>query len=248
MLCVGLCNLSRSVSSLAKTKYSMKKRALVVLAFACSLSLMAQLSENRSVGAFRGIKSGEAIDVFLKKGEKESVRVEISDGKLTDVITDVVGSTLRIEMRSGVYGRRSVKVFVTYVVLEKLSASSASNIYSEDPVKARQMEINASSAANIEITLEAEDVSVDVSSAAEVLLDGTARTFRADASSAATIDAYDLEADEVTASASSAGSIRVTARKEINADASSGGSIRYRGNPSKTNTSSSSGGSVKKSV
>jgi hypothetical protein len=37
------------------------------------------------------------------------------------------------------------------------------------------------------------------------------------------------------------------ASKEIDAHASSGGDVRYRGNPSRTNTGSSSGGSVKKS-
>ncbi len=226
----------------------MKKWGLLFIAFVSSVALWAQLSETRAVGPFKGIKSGEAIDVFLKKGDKESVRVEMTGGSLSDVLTDVAGSTLRIEMRSGTYKNRAVKVYVTYVNLEKLSASSASNIFSEGPIKTGNLEINASSAANIEISLQANTVSADVSSAAEIMLEGTAKSFQADASSAGSIDAYDLIADEVSASASSAGNIKITANKAIQAEASSGGSIRYRGNPSKTNTSSSSGGSVKKSI
>lgn len=226
----------------------MKKWGLFILTFTYSLALWAQLSETRSVGPFKGIKSGEAIDVYLKKGEKESVRVEMTGGSLTDVLTDVAGSTLRIEMRSGTYKNRGVKVYVTYVNLDKISASSASNVFSEGPIKTGNLEINASSAANIEVSLQTNTVSADVSSAAEIMLEGTTKSFQADASSAGSIDAYDLIADQVTASTSSAGSIKITANKEINAEASSGGSIRYRGNPTKTNTSSSSGGSVKKSM
>jgi hypothetical protein len=47
--------------------------------------------------------------------------------------------------------------------------------------------------------------------------------------------------------ASSAGSVKVSASEELDAHASSGGSIRYRGNPDKSVTNSSSGGSVRKS-
>jgi hypothetical protein len=226
----------------------MKIGGLLILLFVCSLAGFGQASETRAVAPFKGIKSGEAIDVYLKKGDKESVLVEMSGGKLSDVLTDVVGTTLRIEMRSGSYKNRSVKVYVTYVNLEKLSASSASNIFSDGPIKTSSLEINASSAASIEISVQAATVSADVSSAAEIMLDGSAKSFQGDASSAGSIDAYDLIVDDVSASASSAGSIKITANKQINAEASSGGSIRYRGNPAKTNTSSSSGGSVKKSI
>jgi hypothetical protein len=51
----------------------------------------------------------------------------------------------------------------------------------------------------------------------------------------------------VTVETSSAGSVKVNVADALVANASSGGSIRYRGNPSKSITNSSSGGSVKKS-
>jgi hypothetical protein len=80
-----------------------------------------------------------------------------------------------------------------------------------------------------------------------VELKGKAKSLTAEASSAGQIDAYDLEAESVTAAASSAGSLKVNVTNNLVAHASSGGNIRYRGNPSKSMTDSSSGGSVKKS-
>lgn len=225
----------------------MKKLAgLFILIGLCTIA-RAQESEVREVGSFKGIRSGEAIDVYLKKGDKESVKVVVDGTQLSNVLTEVSGSYLKIHMREGNYRNRNVKVYVTYVTLEKISASSASNVFSEGVIKSAKLDINAASAGSVEITLDAGDVYVDVASAGNVTLEGKAKVLTAEASSAGSIDAYSLEAESVNVNASSAGSAKVMATKELEAGASSGGSVRYRGNPTKTNTDSSSGGSVKKS-
>lgn len=220
---------------------------LVVLVTSISF---AQQSQTRNVGSFTGVKVAEGIDVYLKKGDKESVRVEVYGTRLDNVITEVSGSYLKVHMRDEDRDDRNanVKVYVTYVKIDKLSASSAGSIFSEGTIATNSMEISSSSAANVEITINANGpVEVSSSSAGEVEIKGKAKSLLAEASSAGEIDAYDLEAQKVTADASSAGSIKVNVSEELNAQASSGGSIRYRGNPDRSNTNSSSGGSVKKS-
>lgn len=207
-----------------------------------------QQTEERKLDPFKGVKAAQAVDVYLTKGDKESARVVVSGVDPKEVVTEVAGSYLKVYMREGNYrGSRSVKVYVTYVTLEKLSASSAANIFSESTIKTSRLDVNASSAASIEVTIDAGDVLADVSSAADIVMEGKAHSLEAEASSAGDIDAYNLECESVVASVSSAGSAKVNCTKEIEAQASSGGTIRYRGNPGRTNTSSSSGGSVKKS-
>jgi len=208
----------------------------------------AQQTENRSLTTFSGIKAAEGIDVYLKQGDKESARIETNGTETDNVITEVSGSYLKIHMREGRYrNTKSVKVYVTYVAVNKLSASSAANIYSEGIIKASDMDITCSSAGTIEITIDAGSVDVNASSAGEIDLKGKTKKINVDVSSAAEVDAYDVEAETVTAEASSGASVKVNATKELEGHASSGGSIRYRGNPAKTMTNSSSGGSVKKS-
>lgn len=240
-------NLVGRLLSFVQKDWNMRLLALVGLVLMLGGPLAAQQAETRSVGSFSGIKSAEAVDVYLKKGDKESVRVEVTGTDLDNVITEVVGSYLKIHMANGYYRRANVKAYVTYVNIDKISASSASNVFSEEMIKVKSMDINASSAATVELSLDAESVVADVSSAGDIVLEGKARKLDVEASSAGDIDAYRLESEEVKASASSAGSIKITATKELDARASSGGDVRYRGNPMKTNTDSSSGGSVKKS-
>lgn len=223
------------------------KRILIVLLIGFSQLCIAQEKENRSVSSFKGLKVAEGIDVYLKKGAKEELRLEVTGIKLSDVLTEVSGDYLKIHMREGRYRDRTVKVYVTYVNLEKLSASSAANIFAEGVIRAKQLSLSASSAGSIDIDVEAEGIDISASSAGDIELKGSAKRLTAEASSAGEIDAYDLTAEVVDAQASSAGSVKVHAVKEITAHASSGGSIRFKGNPERSNTNSSSGGSVKKS-
>ena len=226
----------------------MKQVGILFLFVLIACGASAQESETRQLGQFTGIRVGEAIDLYIKKGDKESAKVEVENVRLSDVLTEVSGSYLRIHMRQNNYsGHRKVKVYVTYVSIEKINASSASSVFSESVVKTKSLDITAASAANIELQVEAENVTVDVASAGDIRLEGKAKNCTIEASSAGTVDAYDFECEKVDANVSSAGSARVNVTKSLDAQASSGGSIRYRGNPTNTNTDSSSGGSVKKS-
>jgi hypothetical protein len=65
-------------------------------------------------------------------------------------------------------------------------------------------------------------------------------------SSAGDVDTYRLESETAVVNASSGAEAKISVSKDLDAHASSGADIRYRGNPSRTNTHSSSGGSVKK--
>jgi hypothetical protein len=222
------------------------KNLIIVLFLGLSFMSWAQKTETRSLSSFSGVKAAEGIDVYLKKGSKESVRLEVSGVELSDVITEVSGDYLKIHMREGRYRDKTVKVYVTYVKVTKLSASSAANIFSNEVLQVKELSLNASSAASIDVEIDAEKVSAGASSAADIELKGKAGELEAQASSAGEISAYDLVAESVDASASSAGSIKISVTKGISAQASSGGSVRYRGNPERSNTHSSSGGSVKK--
>jgi len=225
----------------------MKFRILVVLCVMVVSAARAQDSEVRTLTSFTGVKAAEAIDVYLKKGDKESVKVEVTGTSVSNVITEVSGSYLKIHMKEGNYRNRTVKVYVTYVSINKISASSASNVFSEGTIKSSSLNVSVSSAASIEISVDAQTLTADASSAGDIVLEGKATNVEMEASSAGDIDAYGLESEGANASASSAGSIKVSVSKELDARASSGGSVRYRGSPGKTNTDSSSGGSVKKS-
>jgi formylmethanofuran dehydrogenase subunit C len=225
----------------------MKNLLSIIFLFAAS-TLWAQETQTRTLGTFSGISVAEGIDVYLKKGDKESAKVEVTGTALSNVITEVSGSYLKIHMAHGRYtGKITVKVYLTYVKINKLSASSGGNIFSDETLKSSTLDLQASSAGTIEVTADAESISANASSAGEIEIQGKTTSVSADAASGGQVNAYELMSKKANAEASSGGSVKVSVSDEVEANASSGGSVRYRGDPAKSMTNSSSGGSVKKS-
>jgi hypothetical protein len=225
----------------------MKKFLSILLIAVTADVAFAQETETRNVGTFTGVKVAEGIDVYLKKGDKENVKIEVTGTKPSSVLTEVSGSYLKIHMKDGNHKNVSVKVYVTYAQLDKLSASSGGSIYAEGTIKANAIEVSASSAGSIEATIDTQELEANASSAGEVELKGKAKTVNVDASTAGEVDAYDLESQNVNAEASTGGAVKISVTQSLNANASTGGGVRYRGNPDKSITNSSTGGSVKKS-
>jgi hypothetical protein len=223
-------------------------KLLVGLLMLSSFLAWGQQSEVRPLSSFRSVKVSQAIDVYLKKGDKESARIEVTGADLKDVVTEIEGSSLRVRLRDSRSWRTKInaKVYVTYTSLERIAVSSAASVFSEGPIKSNRLDISASSAGSVEVSVETSEMSVDTSSAAEVVIEGKASHLQIETSSAGKVDAYNLESESVNVEASSAGNAKISVTKELEANASSAGSIRYRGNPTRTNTHSSSGGSVKK--
>ena len=222
-----------------------KITALIVISL-ITLPLFGQQSQQRNVSAFSGIHAAEGIDVYLKQGDKESVKVEVTEGDIKDVVTEVAGTSLKVHMKSGSSKVRNAKVYVTYTKLDKVSASSGANIFSEGTITAIDVDIQASSGSNIELMIDAKSIAAEASSAGEIELKGKTDRLEAEAQSGASVDAYDLAAKTVDAQASSGGSMKISVIDNLTANASSAGMIRYRGNPGKSVTNSSSAGSVKK--
>lgn len=206
--------------------------------------LMAQPSEQRMVEKFTGVKVSEGIFLNLKKGEKESVTLEVEGTEPENIITEVSGENLKIYLKPGHYRNVKVKAQITYVQLSRLTASSAAHVYAEGPIHSKYFRIHASSDATIELQIEAEEAEVHVFSAADVGLKGKTAKLIADISSAGSLQALDFRADVVKVEVSSAGSAYVYALRELEARASSAGAIRCKGNPARFITHSSSAGSI----
>ena len=226
----------------------MKKIGIFFTVLLIAVQSYGQQREKRDVGSFDEVQVSQAIDLYLKKGTKESVEVEARGVDYDEVLTEVRGSRLKVHLSGNRYRNISVKVYVTYVELEGISASSASTVYGDGVIKASRLTIDVSSAADVEVSVDVSDIiTISASSSGDVEVAGKAKYLEVEVSSAGGVDAYDLEAENVRVRASSGAGAKVNAKNEIDAHASSGASIRYIGSPAKSRTDSSSGGSVRKS-
>jgi len=222
------------------------KVLITVMVFLGQLTF-AQKTEVRQLDRFTALRVTSGIDVKLIRGDRPSARIESSGIRLDEIDTEVQGNTLRIGFKSiRIDGRNDVKIQVTYVSLDRITALAAASVYASEPVVSDGLELSASAAGSIEIPVKAERLSVEANAASSVILSGKAVQFHAEASTSSTVDAYQLEAQRVTVRVSTASDARVTARKEIDAEASTAGSIRYKGDPERSNTSATTAGSIRR--
>ena len=202
------------------------------------------VSVKRKVPGFDGIRVSTGIDVFIKQGASEALKLE-ADENLHEVIkTEVRNGTLNIYSEVNIRRAKSKKVYVIYKDLNRLRISSAGDITGVNTLKTDELEISLSSAGDLDLDVEAREIDISISSSGDARITGSADYLKADLSSAGDLNAFDLKTRKCRINVSSAGNAKINVSEELNATASSAGDIYYKGNPEYKNLNSSSAGGI----
>lgn len=204
------------------------------------------VSQTRDVPEFTGVKVGSGIDVFLTQGDNQRVEVEADENLQEWIRTEVKGSVLHIYTDKNIRLAKAKRVNINCKILDRIDISSAGDVTAVNRFKADKLDIDMSSAGDLNLEVEANEISISISSAGNAVLKGKTDTLKADLSSAGDLNAYDLEAKYGEISVSSAGSARVFVTDEASFHSSSAGDIDYKGEPRMKEIHTSSAGSVNK--
>lgn len=223
-----------------------------VLMSSCNVNMFNRVNGNRNVVTadrstsqkFTKIKVSTGLDLYLSQGTKNKVTLEADENLHDIIITEVNDGVLKIYSEKNIWQAKARKVYVTVKNLEGLTATSGSDVYTEDVLKVESIKISATSGADIRIALDADTVETSATSGSDIRISGTANNHTSRANSGASIEAYKLISKNATVNVSSGADINIYASESINAKASSGGDIDFKGNPREINKKSSSGGSV----
>ncbi|UOE41633.1 DUF4252 domain-containing protein [Chryseobacterium suipulveris] len=224
-------------------------------------------SQVRNVDAFSGIEVSSGIKVNFTQDKNQSVVVETDPGMEQYVSTIVQNGTLKISVKNqGKQNLRFKKLFVNVKAphLKSIKTTSGASLTTLNEINEDSFNINAESGSNINAELNGDKITANVESGGTVKLaiqtknftfagssgssssiTGTVDAATFQISSAASCNAQNLVAKNVTANASSAGSLKVHAKQSLNSVTSSSGSVRYNGKPESFNASNSSGGTTK---
>lgn len=200
--------------------------------------------ENRTAGEFKHVDVSGAIDVIIKQGSERSVSIETDENLLPLIEVRTEGDRLFISFREGynLDATGSIKAFVSSPVFEKLEASGACSITSQDTITANNaMEIGLSGATHASVQLKCPKLTTTLSGASEMKLSGEAKEFKIDASGSSHVKSFDLISDIADVDLSGASSADIYANTKIEASASGASTVRYKGSASiNANTSGAS--------
>lgn len=221
-----------------------------------------------NIADFSRIETSRAVHLVVEKRSGREAIIEADDNIMPYVIVEVDGGCLNVGIDDDIKSLNNVTVKVTVPSdgnISVISASSASRVTVETEIKSPKLMLDASSAANINITksdvgtcsidassaanvegaIKADNCVIDMSSASDVNVALLAVKCDVTATSAASAT-LSGEAGDIEITVSSAAKVDAMDLNARNADvsASSGGSIKITCMKS-IDASASSGGSVK---
>lgn len=206
-------------------------------------------AEVRTVKNFHGIKVSGGIDLYLSSGD-EIVAVSAADTKyLQNIKTEVDNGILKIWFEgkgSSIFfsGKKSLKAYVSYKLLDLIAASGGSDVIIEGTVKTNKLVIDISGGSDFKGKVEVVSLSLVQSGGADADIWGTAKTIEVEASGGSDLNGYGLVTDVCTLEASGGSDITITANKELSAEASGASDIRWAGAAIVKKANASGAGSV----
>jgi len=202
--------------------------------------------EVRQVAEFDQIHVSRGMNVYILQGTPAKV-VVIADNNLHEVIEDAMQSgILKVYVNENIRWAKEKKVMVTVEKLSGLETSSGSNAWSQNQIMSENLEMKASSGANITMDVNAKYLKADCSSGANIKISGLAKEAELETSSGANLKGEELKAENCKMKASSGGNVSSTVNGRLEAKASSGGNVVYYGEPTETDVNTSSGGNIHK--
>ena len=198
----------------------------------------------RQVDQFDQIKVSRGMNVYITQGSPAKV-VVIADSNLHEIIeTEVEGDVLKVTANENIRWAKEKKVMITVEKLTGLEASSGANGYTQAKFTADNLELQATSGANLNMEIDAQQLKAHCSSGANIRLSGSAKEAELETSSGANLKGEELKVGQCRMRASSGGNVASTVIDKLEAKASSGGNVVYYGEPSSTDIDTSSGGNV----
>lgn len=118
----------------------------LVILFGTNATVLANNeTENRKVKEFSAIKVSSGVDLYLKMGDTESVKIVADEDVIDEVVTEVKDGALHIYMKKNNWfnwnGNKSKKAYVTVKELNVLHASSGADVKSENTLKGESLDV-----------------------------------------------------------------------------------------------------------
>ena len=218
----------------------------------CVSSIYAQMTEEvRNISNFKGIHISSGIDLYVRQGSVESVKVVADKDRMEKIKTEKEGDILKIFAGSSKgwfnfefdwNNKKTVKVYVTVKDLNSIAATGGSDVFSEGKLDLIKLDVKATGGSDIKLVLDADELTCETTGGSDVTLSGTATVFKASATGGSDLIAKNLRSNFCSISSTGGSDAYVWAEKEISISATGGSDVYHKGG-ARVVKSSSTGGS-----
>ena len=165
----------------------MKKISILL---ACAMAVTAATAQKtiikdpnaqvRKVSNFHAIEVSNAIDLYLSQGGEEAVAVSARDTKrISQIVTEVENGVLKIKfVNTGHISwnirNQQLKAYVSFKMLDMLSASGSSDVYVDGAISGENLAIHLSGSSDFKGSVKLSELKMDQSGSSDALISGNA--------------------------------------------------------------------------
>ena len=233
-------------------KSSFKFTIILLFLNICISNTYAQtIEEIRNISNFKGIHISSGIDLYVKQGNVESVKIIADKDKMEKIKTEKEGDILKIFAGSSKgwfnfefdwSNKKTIKVYVTVKNLNSIAATGGSDVFSEGKLDLIKLDVKATGGSDIKLDLDTDELTCETTGGSDVILSGTATVFKAFSTGGSDLKASKLRSNFCSISSTGGSDAYVWAEKEISISATGGSDVYHKGG-ARVVKSSSTGGS-----
>jgi hypothetical protein len=189
------------------------------------------------VAPFSRLKVENGIDVSLTQGPEQRLRIEVDGYDLAQIETEVVGGELSLSNkgRSGwdwsFFDERDVTVYLDFVELTAIDASSGSDIEGRNAFELDELRVEASGGSDVELDVRAERLEFHLSGGSDLEVRGETQSLAVEASGGSDVSARSLDAAQARVDLSGGSDASILATAAVAVHASGGSDVIVHGNP-----------------
>ena len=190
------------------------------------------ITQDRSVGSFRSVKSSGFFDVVVANNPVQGVRIEAEDNLQEYIETTIEGDQLTISTRDGysLRPKRDIKIYVSAPTFSSVQVHGSGNIMSGAPLNnPDKISFGVHGSGDIRVDVNAPAVNADIAGSGTVNVNGETKQFRAEIHGSGDIRAMDLKSEETSVEIAGSGNADVFASVQLNVDVRGSGDVRYKG-------------------
>jgi hypothetical protein len=205
------------------------------------------VSETRNISEISEVSLSGSVDLYIRQGEKGSLRVEAEDNVIPVVATEVYKKKLYIDIRptnpSGSFmlmTKKPIKVYLTVKDLNIILTSGSGSITSEK-LNLKNLELSQTGSGKVDLKLKGKNFTATITGSGNCTVSGETNTQQIILAGSGCYFAQDFQSRTCDIKLTGSGVAKVYADSTLNATLSGSGIIKYKGDASVTSRVSGSG-------
>ena len=222
---------------------------LIALISSTSIFVLAQDSKSVTIKNFNALTVNSGIDLYITQSVSESLTIKGRNDMIENVIVEQNGSDIAIKYKSGMnwsnlFKNQSIKVYVSYRTLKRLTASGGSDVYTQNALKTDMLSLSASGGSDLKLALICKDLSLSISGGSDAELTGSGENFKLTASGGSDVNCFGFAVNYAKVVVSGGSDANLYVNKILEASSTGGSDVNYKGNASLKKMNNSKSGDI----